>query len=158
MFTNKEEKKVAEEISNSSNNIGKGTVLEGNVETFGNIRIEGKVIGNIKSKSKVVLGQSSHVDGNILAQNAEIEGEVKGTLEVSELLVLKPSAIIHGDIKTNKLVVESGAQFNGGCKMGVTINEIKIGEKAEPRREIKNEPKQTLTNEPKAQPQGFKSA
>jgi hypothetical protein len=41
MFTSKEEKRVAEEISNSSNTIGKGTFLEGNVETYGNIRIEG---------------------------------------------------------------------------------------------------------------------
>jgi len=134
MFTNKEEKKVAEQISNSSNNIGKGTVLEGNVETFGNIRIEGKVIGNIKSKSKVVLGQSSFVDGNILAQNAEIEGEVKGVMEVTELLVLKPTAVIHGEITTNKLIVESGATFNGGVKMGVSIKEIKISERSEPGR------------------------
>lgn len=131
MFTNKEDKKVAEEISNSSNNIGKGTVLQGNIETFGNIRIEGKVIGNITSKSKVVLGKSSHVDGNIHAQNAEIEGEVKGLLEVTDLLVLKPTAVIHGDITTNKLLVESGATFNGGCKMGVSIKEIKIGNAAE---------------------------
>ncbi len=128
MFTNKEDKKVAEQISNSSNNIGKGTVLEGNVETFGNIRIEGKVVGNIKSKSKVVLGQSSFVDGNILAQNAEIEGEVKGVLEVTELLVLKPTAVIHGDITANKLIIESGATFNGGVKMGGAMKEIKIGE------------------------------
>lgn len=131
MFTNKEDKKVAEQISNSSNNIGKGTVLEGNVETFGNIRIEGKVVGNIKSKSKVVLGQSSFVDGNILAQNAEIEGEVKGVLEVTELLVLKPTAVVHGDITANKLIVESGATFNGGVKMGGAMKEIKIGETIE---------------------------
>jgi cytoskeletal protein CcmA (bactofilin family) len=51
MFTSKEEKRVAEEISNSSNNIGKGTFLEGNIETYGNIRIEGKVTGHVKSKS-----------------------------------------------------------------------------------------------------------
>ncbi len=131
MFSNKEDKKVAEQISNSSNNIGKGTVLEGNVETFGNIRIEGKVVGNIKSKSKVVLGQYSFVDGNILAQNAEIEGEVKGVLEVTELLVLKPTAVIHGDITANKLIVESGATFNGGVKMGGAMKEIKIGETVE---------------------------
>jgi cytoskeletal protein CcmA (bactofilin family) len=43
MLTTKEQKRVAEEISNSSNVIGKGTVLEGNIETFGNIRIEGQV-------------------------------------------------------------------------------------------------------------------
>lgn len=128
MFTSKEEKRVAEEISNSSNTIGKGTYLEGNVETYGNIRIEGRVIGNIKSKSKVALGPSSHVNGNVVSQNADIEGEVKGKIEVSELLVLKSTAIINGDIVTGKLVVEPGAVFNGTCRMGAAVKEIKISE------------------------------
>ncbi len=127
MFNNKEEKKVADQ-SNSSNIIGKGTVINGNIETYGNIRIEGKVVGDIKTKSKAVLGHSCAVEGNLLAQNAEIEGQVNGTVEISEQLVLKASAVISGDIITNKLVVESGATFNGGCKMGVKIKEIKIGE------------------------------
>jgi cytoskeletal protein CcmA (bactofilin family) len=124
---NKEEKKVSEELTNSSNIIGKGTILEGSVETFGNIRIEGKVVGDIKTKSKVALGQSSVVEGNILAQNAEIAGEVQGVIEVTELLILKPTAKVSGDIITNKLIVESGAAINGNCKMGVTVREIKIG-------------------------------
>ena len=128
MLTSKEQKRVAEEISNSSNTIGKGTFLEGNIETYGNIRVEGKVVGNVKSKSKVALGNSSHVQGNIIAQNADIEGEVRGRLEVSELLVLKATAVINGDISTGKLVVEPGAVFNGSCKMGATIKEIKIGD------------------------------
>ena len=128
MLTSKEQKRVAEEISNSSNVIGKGTALEGNIETFGNIRIEGKVIGSIKSKSKIALGHSSYVEGNIIAQNADIEGEVKGKLEISELLVLKATAKIHGDILTAKLVVEPGAIFDGTCKMGAIIKDIKISE------------------------------
>ncbi len=128
MFTSKEEKRVAEEISNSSNTIGKGTFLEGNVETYGNIRIEGKVVGNVKSKSKIALGPSSHVEGNVVSQNADIEGEVKGKIEVSELLVLKSTAVINGDIITGKLVVEPGAVFNGTCRMGAAVKEIKITE------------------------------
>src|SRR6185369_7147465 len=99
---------------------------EGNIETYGNSRIEGKITGNVKSKSKVALGHSSHVQGNIIALNADIEGEVKGKLEVAEVLVLKATAVINGDIVTGKLVVEPGAVFNGTCKMGATIKEIKI--------------------------------
>lgn len=116
-----------EELSNSSNIIGKGTTMEGSLESFGNIRVEGRIIGSVKSKSKVALGQSSYVEGDILAQNAEIAGEVDGKVEVSELLILKPSATIKGDIITNKFIVESGAVFNGSCKMGVSNTEIKIG-------------------------------
>ena len=128
---NKQEIKEVEELSNSSNIIGKGTVLEGNIETYGNIRVEGKIIGNMKTKSKAACGHSSHIEGNILAQNAEIAGQVTGKVEVSELLILKPSAVIRGDIVTNKLIVESGATFNGGCKMGVKIKEIRIGDATE---------------------------
>lgn len=119
--------KEVEELSNSSNIIGKGTTMEGNVETFGNIRVEGKVVGDIKTKSKAAFGQSSHVEGSVLAQNAEVAGHISGTIEVTEQLVLKPTATIDGDIITNKLLVESGANFNGKCKMGVKSKEIKIG-------------------------------
>ncbi len=139
MFTSKEEKRVAEEISNSSNTIGKGTFLEGNVETYGNIRIEGKVNGNVKSKSKVALGPSSFVQGNVTAQNADLEGEVKGRIEVTELLVLKATAIIHGDVVTGKLVVEPGAVFNGTCKMGAAGKEIKIAENGAQTRTLANQ-------------------
>lgn len=127
MFKNKQENMAAQDASNSSNIIGKGTTVEGNIETFGNIRIEGKVNGSVKSKSKIVLGQSSFIEGNIIAQNAEISGEVKGVAEISDQLILRPSSIINGDIVTNKLIIESGASFNGGCKMGVAQKEIKIG-------------------------------
>ena len=127
MFSKQNEKMSEEELSNSSNIIGKGTVIEGNLETFGNIRVEGKLLGSVKSKSKVACGQSSYIEGNILAQNAEIAGEVNGVVEVSELLILKPTAVIHGDIVTNKLIIESGASFNGGCKMGTDLGDINIG-------------------------------
>ena len=130
MLTSKEQKRAAEEISNSSNVIGKGTLLEGNIETYGNLRIEGRVIGNVKSKSKVALGTNSHVEGNIVSQNADIEGEVKGKLEISDVLVLKATAQITGDISTGKLVVEPGVVFNGSCKMGAAVKDIKMGDHA----------------------------
>jgi cytoskeletal protein CcmA (bactofilin family) len=133
MLNNKKDQKEVEELSNSSNIIGKGTTLEGSIETFGNIRVEGKIIGDIKTKSKAAFGHSSEVDGSVLAQNAEIAGHISGTVEITELLVLKPTAKIDGDIIANKLIVESGAEFNGSCKMGVKSKEIQIGKEQEPK-------------------------
>lgn len=146
MFNNKNQKMSEEELSNSSNIIGKGTTVEGNLESFGNIRVEGRIIGSIKSKSKVALGQSSFVEGDILAQNAELSGEVSGKVEVSELLILKATAVISGDIITNKFIVESGATFNGSCKMGVANIEIKIGENGQTKEQTKTN-EQTKTKE-----------
>lgn len=127
--------KGVEEVSNSSNIIGKGTIVNGHIETFGNIRVEGKVVGDIKTKSKAAFGHSSQVDGSVLAQNAEVAGHIKGTIEITEQLVLKATATIDGDIITNKLLVESGASFNGKCKMGVKSKEIKIGSPEEKERQ-----------------------
>lgn len=123
---NKNHKEV-EELSNSSNIIGKGTIVNGSIETFGNLRVEGKVVGDIKTKSKVAFGVSSKVEGSVLAQNADVAGHIQGTIEITELLVLKATASIDGDILTNKLLVEPGATFNGKCKMGMKSKEIKIG-------------------------------
>ena len=105
------------ESTNSSNIIGKETIIEGNITTSGNVRIEGKLIGNLTTKSKAVLGNDSRLEGKITAQNAEIAGTLEGVVEVTELLILKPTAIVNGDIITKKLVFERDAQFNGKCIM-----------------------------------------
>lgn len=105
-------------LNGINNIIGEGSELKGNLKTSGNIRLEGKVIGDIKSSSKVACGETSTVDGNVIAENAEIAGKVTGKVKVVNLLVLKSSAIIQGDISTKNLIIESGASFNGACNMG----------------------------------------
>jgi cytoskeletal protein CcmA (bactofilin family) len=123
MFSNTKKETIKDELSNSSNIIGKGTSLEGNLHTAGNLRVEGKVIGEIHSKAKVVLGETSAVEGSIIAQNSEIGGEVQGTIRVTGLLTLKTTAVVNGDIITSKLIFEEGAKFNGKCDMGGAIKE-----------------------------------
>ncbi|MGB0522710.1 MAG: bactofilin family protein [Flammeovirgaceae bacterium] len=117
IFNKKLEENQELQSANLSNVIGKGTVLTGDIEAYGNIRIEGKIIGNIYSKSKVVLGNGSYVEGNITAQNAEIEGEVKGKLEITDMLSLKSTALINGDIHTAKIIIDAGGKFNGSMHM-----------------------------------------
>ncbi len=117
MFASKDSKKEVENLTQVSTIIGKGTVITGDIESSGNIRIEGKVIGNVRAKSKIAVGESGIIEGNVFAQNAEIAGEIKGILDVSELVALKNSAHINGDIITQKLAVDPGAAINGSTKM-----------------------------------------
>ena len=77
------------ENSESNNIIAKGSLLKGNLNVPGNIRLEGKVVGNVKSKSKIVCGETSVIEGNVNAVNAEIAGKVTGKVNVEELLILK---------------------------------------------------------------------
>lgn len=123
---NNKSKKLEQELSNSSNTIGKGTVIEGDISTFGNFRIDGTIKGSVTSKSKIVLGPDAKIEGNLTALTAELSGTVYGKIEVSELLVLRPTSTAHGSINTGQLQIDSGAVLNGEVKMGAVIKEISI--------------------------------
>lgn len=99
------------------NTFASGTIIHGEVNSEGDVRIDGKINGTLISKAKVVIGASGSVEGDVFCQNASIEGRVKGKLEVGQLLDLKKTARIDGDIVTKKIVVEEGAKFNGTCSM-----------------------------------------
>lgn len=100
------------------NMIGPGTKIIGNIETNGDIRIDGNIEGNINSKGKVVVGNNGFVKGEIICNNAEISGSLNGKMSVTELLSLKASSKVNGDIKSGKLSIEPGALFSGTCSMG----------------------------------------
>jgi cytoskeletal protein CcmA (bactofilin family) len=113
----------------SVNIIGPGTQIEGEVVSEGDIRIDGKIKGSVRSQSKVVLGVTGTIEGDIHCQNADISGNIKGVTTVKEMLFLKSSAKINGDINTGKLVIEVGASFTGNCNMGPVIKDMQNAEK-----------------------------
>ena len=113
-----------ESDGNSVNLIGAGTKIKGNIQSEGDIRIDGTLIGTITSKGKVVVGSTGTVEGEITCENADISGTVKVKISVSNILLLKPTAKLTGDIVTSKLAIESGATFSGSCSMGAVVKDI----------------------------------
>jgi len=111
------------------NMIGPGTKIIGNIETNGDIRIDGNIEGNVSSKGKLVVGTNGFVKGELICSNAEIAGTVTGKITVSELLSFKASSKINGDIKTSKLSIEPGAIFSGTCSMGSVAPSIPVEKK-----------------------------
>lgn len=126
-----ERKASAGDVSNKAdgalpNIIGRGTVIEGNVQAEGDLLIEGVVKGDVTTKTKLVAGPSAIIDGNILAQHAEIAGRVQGTVKALGLLVINSSGTILGDVITKDLNVESGSTFNGRLQVGGNISSTPI--------------------------------
>lgn len=117
------------ETGGSINLIGAGTIIEGEVKANGDLRVDGTIMGSVSSKSKVVVGSTGQIQGDIFCQNADISGSVKGKTTVAEMLFLKATAKVNGDIVTGKLVVEIGASFTGNCNMGPMIKDLKNADK-----------------------------
>ena len=109
--------KIIETENNVINQIGVGTEITGDVATNGDIRFEGSLNGNLKTKGKVVIGETGQVKGEINCKNSVVEGKVEGKIIVAELLTLKGSSTLKGDIVTRRLAIEPGAKFTGNCNM-----------------------------------------
>ncbi len=112
-----EPKNPATSPSSSLNTLVKGTVVEGTLRCDNDLRVDGTIKGKLTCKSKVIIGPTGAVEGEIVCANAVIEGRFKGILQVSELLNVRETAEVEGDVVTNKLLVQSGAKFNVSCKM-----------------------------------------
>ena len=119
----KRKEKIQFESPERVNRIVEGTKIVGDLFADSNLRIDGEVVGNISTSSKVVIGESGLIKGNLFCQEADIEGKIEGKIAVESLLVLREKSRIVGDIQTGKLHVEEGAMFVGKCNMGgVTKN------------------------------------
>ena len=106
--------------------IGAGAVISGNIESVGDIRIDGILKGNLACRSKILLGPEAVIEGDIIANQADILGKVLGKVKVKDLLHLHGKAVVQGNIQTGKLQIESTASFNGECHMGANVVELSI--------------------------------
>jgi len=98
--------------------VGPSVKIQGDLNSEGNIRIEGSVSGKVKTTQSVHVGEAAKLTADIFAGNAVVAGEVQGNLKISSNLILLKTARINGDIACAILRVEDGAQFTGKCAMG----------------------------------------
>ena len=99
------------------NMISQGTIIDGSLISKNDVRISGRVDGEVKAEGKVILANEGYVKGNVNAGEADVAGTVEGELNISKRLILRQSARIKGDISTKVLLVEEGAVFEGACRM-----------------------------------------
>lgn len=97
--------------------ISGGVKLEGNLQSEGNVRIDGSVVGNVIVKGNLTLGENCSIQGEIKANNIIMGGKVEGKVTSMETLRLEAKSVLKGDLITKKLIVEEGAVFEGHSSM-----------------------------------------
>ncbi|MCW3092530.1 MAG: hypothetical protein JWP81_3599 [Ferruginibacter sp.] len=124
MFNSKTKSSAGESFTGSTTIIGAGTVINGDIESEGDIRIDGLLSGNLFAKSKVFIGPEGVVEGNIQGNQADVLGKVTGQIKIKELLQLLAKCDVQGDVFAGKLQIEPTASFNGCCHTGANVVEL----------------------------------
>ena len=115
--------------------IDKDIVISGDTSYTGGIRIDGKMIGNLKvhgeEDSLLIMGHGSKITGNVDVEKAIINGEIVGNIKCHDYLELNTNSIVNGTIEYDIIEVHEGSKITGNLKF------IKNNKKTEPKKNIK---------------------
>lgn len=114
------------ELLGKTNRIVEGTIINGDIISKADFRLDGELIGNFESTGKLVIGPAGSVTGDIICNNADIEGKFNGNIQVTEVLNVKSKASINGAVTVGKLSVEPGADFSASCVMKINVKNLYI--------------------------------
>jgi len=109
--------KVSTPVETIDTLIGSGSVLQGDLEFTGGLRVDGHIKGHVSAQDSnngtLVLSESGVVEGDINVPHVIINGSVNGNIASSAHVELQSSAKITGDIHYKAVEMELGAVLNG---------------------------------------------
>ena len=88
--------------------------IKGNMSSNGDIQIDGKIDGDVESKS-LTIGEGAEVNGTLSCERVRVCGKVSGEIRANSV-VLARSAKVDGDIAHKTLEIEAGASLQGGVR------------------------------------------
>jgi cytoskeletal protein CcmA (bactofilin family) len=112
------------DLLGKTNRIVEGTIINGDIISPSDFRLDGQLIGNFQTKGKIVIGPAGSIKGTIVCKNCDIEGKFEGKIQVLEILNLKSKAVVHGEVVCGKLSVEPGAEFTATCVMKTNVKNL----------------------------------
>jgi cytoskeletal protein CcmA (bactofilin family) len=105
-------------VSDIDTLIGESTVIIGDIQFSGGLRVDGRISGSImatgnEQHSLLVLSEQGVIEGKIKVPYLVINGVVKGPVHSSENLELQPGAKVTGDIYYKTIKIHQGAVVEG---------------------------------------------
>ena len=100
--------------------------IEGNLNSSGEIQVDGVVHGDIRCKA-LIVGVKGSVTGEIVAQTVRMHGAIKGMIRAKSVF-LASSARMSGDVEHESLAIEPGAYMEGHCKRITEVTLMPVAE------------------------------
>jgi len=94
--------------------ISSDLVIVGTLTSTGDVQIDGRVDGDIRSGS-VTLGEKANFEGDIVAEDVTIRGRLKGAIRARKVS-LTGTSHVEGTVLHEALAVEAGAFFEGNSR------------------------------------------
>jgi cytoskeletal protein CcmA (bactofilin family) len=95
----------------SSSVIGTDLTVLGNLQSKGEIQVEGIVQGDIQA-ARVIVGPGARITGGVVADDVVVQGTVMGSIRGNRV-TLQSSSKVEGDVFHQSLAIEQGAFFEG---------------------------------------------
>jgi cytoskeletal protein CcmA (bactofilin family) len=109
--------KVSQPVETIDTLVGSGTILQGDLEFTGGLRVDGHIKGHISAqdtnKGTLVLSETGVVEGDINVPHVIINGTVNGNVVSTGHVELQAHAKVTGDIHYKAVEMELGALLNG---------------------------------------------
>lgn len=102
--------------------ISRDLKIVGDLLSEGEIQIDGRVNGDIRTKV-LIVGETAHVKGEIVAETVRVLGHVDGQIK-AKVVKLAVTAHVVGDILHEDLSIETGAFLEGHCKRMAIPEEV----------------------------------
>lgn len=122
MKRNKE--KVSKPVETIDTLVGSGSILQGDLEFTGGLRVDGQIKGHVSAQDTnngtLVLSESGVIEGDINVPHVVINGTVKGNIASNGHVELQANAKVNGDIHYKAVEMELGAVLNGSLVSDVT--------------------------------------
>src|SRR5215469_8201297 len=93
--------------------IGPSTSVSGDIESGGFTRVDGNVLGDVKAKGRVVIGERARMKSNVSGTLVTVGGVVIGNILASERLVILQTGLVLGDIITRRIQADEGCLIHG---------------------------------------------
>jgi cytoskeletal protein CcmA (bactofilin family) len=91
--------------------IGSDLVITGNLESRGEVQIDGEVQGDIQA-GRIVVGDGARITGALIADEVVIRGNVQGSIRGNSV-TFQAASRVEGDVFHRSLAIEQGAFFEG---------------------------------------------
>lgn len=98
--------------------IGKGVRIRGDLHVVGDVRVAGRIDGEVNVESRIVVAPEGVIHGCIHSGEGDIAGQVEGDITTKGRVVVRKTASILGKIVAANLVVEEGAALRGSFSIG----------------------------------------